>query len=117
MTASLRAAVAVGLTGVVCGATAAPAIGATDCGSIRRPFTDARPLVSITKGSLRCATARGVMRAYWNRSVDAFTRTVRLRHAGIRWVCRPTVAGEVPTRWACRGGGPARNRFRVAARE
>ena len=98
-------------------AAAAPATAARSCGTVDRQFTDARPLVTITKGSIRCRTARGVMRAYWGTSVDAFTRTVRLRHAGIRWICRPTVVDDVPNRWACRGGGPDRNRFRVTARE
>ena len=84
---------------------------------MKRPFTDARPLVTITKGSIACSTARGVMSKYWHRSVDAFSRRVRLRYRGIRWVCFPTSGGEIPNRWACRGGGPARNRFRVTARE
>ena len=111
--ASAVAAVSVAL----CAAGAAPASAARSCGTAKRPFTDARPAVSITKGRIQCSTARGVMRAYWKRDVSAFTKTVRLRYAGIRWVCRPTVGGEVPNRWACRGGGPSRNRFRVTARE
>jgi hypothetical protein len=109
-----------GAATVIAGALAAGAPhaqAATDCGSARRPFTDARPLVSITKGDMACSTARGVMRRYWNRSVDAFSQTVRLRYRGVRWVCRPTSGGEVPNRWVCRGGRPARNRLRVLARE
>ena len=114
---SPRLGITVCLSTLVFAAGAMPAEAATNCGSVRRPFTDARPLVTITKGSLTCATARGVMRAYWKRSVDAFSRRVRLRYRGIRWVCFPTTAGEVPNRWACRGGGPERDRFRVRARE
>jgi hypothetical protein len=56
------------------------------------------------------------MRRYWTTSTDAFTRTVRLRHAGIRWTCRPTT-DDFPYRWACRGGGREQNRHRVTARE
>ena len=93
-----------------------PAEAARACGVVGRPYTDGGASVVIRKGALRCATARGVYRRYWSRSVDAFTRTVRLRYAGIRWVCGPTV-DDFPYRWLCRGGGPSRNRFRVTAAE
>jgi hypothetical protein len=95
----------------------APAASAArDCGVVGRPFTDGGAEVTVAKGALRCATARGLMRRYWRTSADAFTRTVRLRHGGIRWTCRPTV-DDFPYRWACNGGGPSRDRFRVTARE
>jgi hypothetical protein len=96
---------------------AVPAEAATNCGSVRRPFTDARPSVTVTKGSIKCSTARGVMSKYWGTTVTAFRSTVALRYRGIHWVCKPTVRGEVPSRWACRGGGPNRNRFRVRAED
>ena len=102
--------------GVLAAALPAPASAARACGAVDRPFTDGAAEVTVRKGDLRCSTARGLLRRYWGRSVDAFTRRVRLRHAGIRWTCRPTT-DDFPYRWACRGGGPARDRFRVTARE
>jgi hypothetical protein len=107
---------------LVCAGTAglalapASADAARACGVVGRPFTDGGAAVTVAKGDLRCATARGLMRAYWSRSFDAFTRRVTLRHAGIRWTCRPTT-DDFPYRWACTGGGPNRDRFRVTARE
>jgi hypothetical protein len=112
-----RLAAAAAVAGAVAvGASAAPAHAARDCGVVGRPFTDGGAEVRVAKGSLRCATARGLYRRYWSTSVDAFARTVRVRHAGIRWTCRPTT-GDFPYRWACTGGGPDRDRFRVTARE
>jgi hypothetical protein len=102
---------------LVAPALAPPAASADrSCGVTGRPFTDGGAEVTIRKGSLRCTTARSVMRRYWRTRVDAFTRTVRVRVAGIRWTCRPTV-DDFPYRWACTGGGPARDRFRITARE
>jgi len=95
---------------------AAPAGAATGCGTVARPFTDGGAVVVVRKGDLRCATARGLLRAYWRTRADAFRSVVRLRHAGIRWSCRPTVE-DFPFRWECRGGGSARDRFRVTAHE
>jgi hypothetical protein len=95
---------------------AVPAHGATRCGTVDRPYTDGGAEVVITKGKLRCSTARGLMRRYWGIRADAFQTIVSLRHAGISWRCRPTV-DDFPYRWTCTGGGPSRNRFRVTARE
>jgi hypothetical protein len=97
---------------------AGPSVASADraCGVVGRPFTDGGAEVAVRSGALRCAPARGLMRRYWSRSVDAFTRPVRLRHAGIRWSCRPTT-DDFPYRWSCSGGGPSRDRFRVTARE
>ena len=94
----------------------APAEAARGCGVVDRPFTDGRAQVSVNKGALKCSTARGLMRRYWKTSVDAFTRRVQVRYAGVRWTCRPTV-DDFPYRWSCNGGGPDRTRFRVTARE
>lgn len=107
-------AIASALGSLATGATTASA--AKRCGTVARPFTDGGAVVVIRKGDLRCATARGLLRAYWRTEVAAFRSVVRLRHAGIRWTCRPTV-GDFPFRWECRGGGRARDRFRVTARE
>lgn len=94
----------------------APAQAARDCGVTARAFTDGGARVAVRKGKLRCATARGLMRSYWSTRVEAFSSTVRLKHAGIRWICKPTT-DDFPYRWLCRGGGESRNRFRVTARE
>jgi hypothetical protein len=105
---------AIVLGAMLCGAP--PASADRACGVVGRPFTDGGAEVTVRTGALRCTTARGLMRRYWSRSVDAFTRPARFRHAGIRWSCRPTTS-DFPYRWSCSGGGPARNRFRVTARE
>jgi hypothetical protein len=97
-------------------AGAGPASADRACGVVGRPFTDGGASVTVRTGALRCTTARGLYRRYWNRSVDAFTRSARFRYAGIRWTCRPTT-NDFPYRWSCSGGGPSRNRFRVTARE
>jgi hypothetical protein len=95
---------------------AAPASAARDCGTVGRPFTDGGAEVKVAKGALKCATARALVVRYWRTDFDAFTRTVRLRHAGIRWTCRPTT-DDFPYRWRCDGGGAQRDRFRVTAAE
>ena len=100
----------------VLGASAPTASADRACGVVGRPFTDGGAEVAVRKGALRCTTARRLMRRYWSMGFDAFTRTRRLRYAGIRWTCRPTV-DDFPYRWACTGGGPRRTRFRVTARE
>ena len=97
-------------------AAAAPAAAARECGTVGRPFTDGGAEVAVAKGRLRCTTARGLMRRYWGIRADAFQTSIALSHAGIRWRCRPTT-DDFPYHWACTGGGPARNRFRVTARE
>jgi hypothetical protein len=94
----------------------APAEAARDCGVVGRPFTDGGAEVTVAKGELKCTTARGLLRRYWTTSVDAFARRLTVRHAGIRWTCRPTT-DDFPYRWRCTGGGPDRNRFAVTARE
>ena len=101
---------------VACLAPAAPADAARPCGTVGRPFTDGGAEVAVAKGRVSCATARGLMRRYWGIRADAFQTSIALRHAGIRWRCRPTT-DDFPYRWACNGGGPDRNRFRVTARE
>ena len=111
-----RAVLTTVVTAAVLGLAPPAAPAATPCGDVGRPYTDGSAEVVIRKGALRCSTARGLYRRYWSRSVDAFTRTVRLRHAGIRWICRPTT-DDFPYRWLCRGGGSSRNRFRVSAAE
>ncbi len=78
-----------------------PAREAKNCGIAARPYTDGGALVTVRKGALKCATERGVMRAYWQSEVYAFRSTVRLKHAGIRWTCRPTTL-DFPFRWQCR---------------
>lgn len=93
-----------------------PAVAAQGCGVVSRPFTDGGAQVTVRKGALKCSTARGLMRRYWNTSVDAFKRRVQLRYAGIRWTYRPTV-NDFPYRWSCTGGGRNRDRFQVTARE
>jgi hypothetical protein len=111
-------------TGVLIGAVVALLAGAAapavahdgDCGSVGRPYTDGAADVAVAKGDLKCATAKSLMRRYWGTRVTAFRSTVRLRHAGIRWTCRPTGSG-FPDSWECRGGGKARNRYRVTAHE
>ena len=92
------------------------AAAARDCGVVGRPFTDGGAEVAVAKGRLTCRTARDILRRYWNTSADAFTRRVTVRAAGIRWACRPTT-NDFPYRWACTGGGPDRDRFRITARE
>ena len=101
---------------VVLAITPAPASAAQSCGVVSRQFTDGGAQVIIVKGRLKCATARTLMRRYWGTRVTAFRETVGLRVAGIRWTCRPTTS-DFPFRWACSGGGPRRDRFRVTARE
>jgi hypothetical protein len=110
---------------ILVGACAAAAVAAGappalahdgDCGSVGRPYTDGAADVAVEKGDLKCSTAKSLMRRYWGTRVTAFRSTVRLRHAGIRWTCRPRGEG-FPTRWECRGGGPERNRYRVTAHE
>ena len=108
--------IAAALCATVVLAPAAPADAATACGVVARPFTDGGASVVVRKGALRCTTARALLRRYWRTRPDAFSSTVRLRHAGIRWTCRPTTE-DFPYRWECRGGGPSRSRFRVTAAE
>jgi hypothetical protein len=93
---------------------AAPA--ARSCGSVDRPFTDGGAMVTVRKGDLRCSTARAVLRRYWSLEPAAFQQRRRVRHAGIRWTCRPTT-DDFPYRWSCTGGGPDRNRYRITAAE
>jgi hypothetical protein len=115
----LRPIACVALAVLVAAASAvAPADASADrrCGAVPRQFTDGVAEVVVRRGALRCATARGLLRRYWGTRVDAFSRTLSVRFAGIRWRCGPTVS-DFPLRWACEGGGPGRDRFRVTARE
>ena len=88
-----------------------PATAARGCDTVRRPYTDASPIITVVRGPVRCANARGVMKRYWLSEVLAFRKTKTLRFAGIRWTCRPTGSG-FPTRWRCTS-----RRSTVTARE
>ncbi len=98
-------------------AASPPAQAARGCGLTTRPYTDARVLVTVLKGNLRCRTAKRVLRTYWRSEVTAFEQTRRIRVGGIRWTCRPTSGDSLPKGWTCAGGGQGGTRFRLAARE
>lgn len=94
-----------------------PAQAARGCGPTTRPSTDARVLVTVVKGNLRCRTAKRVLRTYWRWEVAAFEQTRRIRVGPIRRTCRPTSGDSPPKGWTCTGGGQGGTRFRLAARE
>ncbi|PTL54922.1 hypothetical protein [Paraconexibacter algicola] len=71
------------------------------CGSVKRPFTDARVAVSVTKGSVSCRTARAVLGRYWRSSTTAFSRSVTVSYRGVRWRCRPTAVMSGANAWGC----------------
>ncbi|WP_354698037.1 hypothetical protein DSM112329_03699 [Paraconexibacter sp. AEG42_29] len=85
-----------------------------DCGELRRPYTDARVAVTVTKGSAACKTARGVLTAYWRASPGAAARTRTVTYRGNRWRCVPQRVMSGARAWGC---STARERTIVAASE
>ncbi len=81
------------------------------CGEVRRPYTDARVAVTVTKGTAACRTARGVLLRYWGASPGAAARTRTVTYGGRRWRCVPQRVMSGAAAWGC---STARQRSIVA---
>ena len=85
-----------------------------DCGKVRRPYTDARVAVTVTKGSAACRTARGVLSSYWRASPGSADRTRTVVYHGTRWRCVPDQVMSGARAWGC---STSRERTIVAGAE
>ena len=69
---------------------AGPAAGQDrSCGEVRRSYTDARVAVTVTKGSVSCRTARGVLLTYWRASPGAAARTRTIQYRATAGAASP----------------------------
>lgn len=94
---------------------AGPAAGqGRSCGEVRRPYTDAQVAVTVTKGSVSCRTARGVLLSYWRASPGAASRARTIQYRGNRWRCVPERIMSGARAWGC---STARQRTIVAGAE
>ena len=84
------------------------------CGEVRRSYTDAQVAVTVTKGSVSCRTARGVLLTYWRASPGAAARTRTIQYRGNRWRCGPERIMSSARAWGC---STARQRSIVAGAE
>ena len=59
------------------------------CGEVRRSYTDAQVAVTVTKGSVSCRTARGVLLTYWRASPGAAARTRTIQYRATAGAASP----------------------------
>jgi len=71
------------------------------CATTRRAYTDGYPEVYVAKGKTSCATAKSVMRRYWQ-SDPSGTKARRITLHAVRWSCQRVTPTSAPGAWQCR---------------